>query len=166
MQLPYFRQFVVPGAEMGPPPDPMWLWTQSCAFKAATGTLLGGVFGMLMGVFFGVLGADPAVTVGPGGRMVPQAPIADQLRATSRQLGEKAMWYAKSFSAITALFSGLDCLFEKARGKHDSLNGGLSGCTAGAILAAKQGPQAMGIGCAGFAAFTVACEALMTSTYD
>lgn len=60
-----------------------------------------------------------------------------------------------------ALFSGLDCLFEKARGKHDVLNGGLSGCATGAILAVKQGPQAAGLGCAGFAAFSIAIDALM-----
>ncbi|EGB05419.1 hypothetical protein AURANDRAFT_8485, partial [Aureococcus anophagefferens] len=112
----------------------------SCAFKAATGVVLGAGVGGMMGLFFGILGADPAV------------------RIAWRALGDKALWYCKSFAVITALFSGCDCLFEKFRGKHDVVNGGLSGCATGAVLAAKQGPQAAGIGCAGFAAFSVAID--------
>ncbi|KAJ1461776.1 mitochondrial inner membrane translocase subunit Tim17/Tim22/Tim23/peroxisomal protein PMP24 [Pelagophyceae sp. CCMP2097] len=133
----------------------MWLYQESCAFKAATGVFIGGFVGVMMGVFFGILGADPVVGV------------------AWRSLGDKAIWYCKSFSVITALFSGVDCVVEKARGKHDVLNGGLSGCATGAILAAKQGPQAAGIGetgasvilttlgCAGFAAFSIAIDAVM-----
>mmetsp|Transcript_12604 Transcript_12604/g.16963 ORF Transcript_12604/g.16963 Transcript_12604/m.16963 type:complete len:197 (+) Transcript_12604:71-661(+) len=166
LSLPYMKYFEIPAANQAPPPNAMWLWTESCAFKATTGVLIGGIMGVFMGMFFGVLGAEPSVGVGPGGRLIPQAPLVDQLRATSRTLGEKMIWYAKSFSVITALFSGLDCLFEKGRGKHDALNGALSGCTAGAVLAAKQGPQAMCLGCGGFAAFTVAVEALMASTQE
>ena len=59
------------------------------------------------------------------------------------------------------MFSGCDCLFEKWRGKHDVINGSLSGCATGAVLAAKQGPSAACVGCAGFAAFSVAIDALM-----
>ena len=69
--------------------------------------------------------------------------------------------YTKSFAVITALFSGCDCLFEKWRGRHDVVNGSLSGCATGAVLAAKQGPQAACLGCVGFAAFSVAIDALM-----
>ena len=68
----------------------------------------------MMGLFFGILGADPAVPIGPGGRVIPTAPLSTQVRIAWRALGEKAVWYCKSFSVITALFSGCDCLFEKA----------------------------------------------------
>lgn len=43
---------------------------------------------------------------------------------------------------MAALFSGVDCVIEKYRGKHDAYNPVLSGCVVGAALAAKQGPQA------------------------
>lgn len=163
--LPYFRYVAVPPTPVPPPPDPMWMWTESCAFKAASGVLLGGGVGILMGTFFGVLGSDPSVAFGPGGRVVPQAPLGEQMRTAWRSLGDKAIWYMKSFAVITALFSGFDCVFEKARGKHDVVNGGLSGCATGAVLAVKQGPQAAGIGCAGFAAFSIAIDALMHESH-
>ena len=159
--LPVYRYFAVPASPVAPPPNPLWLFQESCAFKAATGVVLGGGVGVMMGLFFGILGADPAVPVGPGGRAIPSAPLRAQVRVAWRALGDKAVWYAKSFAVITALFSGCDCLFEKGRGKHDVVNGGLSGCATGAVLAAKQGPQAAAIGCAGFAAFSVAIDAVM-----
>lgn len=161
--LPTYKYFAVPSSPMPPPPNPLWLFQESCAFKATTGVVLGGGVGIMMGLFFGILGADPAVPIGPGGRVIPAAPVLTQARIAWRALGEKAVWYCKSFAVITALFSGCDCLFEKARGKHDVVNGGLSGCATGAVLAAKQGPQAVGIGCVGFAAFSVAVDALMHS---
>ena len=160
-RLPALLYFAVPPSPSAPPPNPLWLFQESCAFKAATGVVLGAGVGGMMGLFFGILGADPAVPVGPGGRPIPAAPLQAQVRIAWRALGDKALWYCKSFAVITALFSGCDCLFEKFRGKHDVVNGGLSGCATGAVLAAKQGPQAAGIGCAGFAAFSVAIDAVM-----
>jgi hypothetical protein len=112
--LPMFKYFAVPSSPVPPPPSPLWLFQESCAFKATTGVVLGGCVGILMGLFFGILGADPAVPIGPGGRVIPTAPLSTQVRIAWRALGEKAVWYCKSFAVITALFSGCDCLFEKA----------------------------------------------------
>ena len=159
--LPAFRYFSLPASPVAPPPNPLWLTQESCAFKATTGVVLGAGVGAMMGLFFGILGADPSVPVGPGGRAIPAAPLAHQVRVAWRALGDKALWYTKSFAVITALFSGCDCLFKKARGRHDAINGSLSGCATGAVLAAKQGPQAACLGCVGFAAFSVAVDALM-----
>ena len=56
---------------------------------------------------------------------------------------------------------GSECIIEKWRGKHDVMNQVLSGCFAGAAISAKSGPLMMCGGCAGFAAFSVAAEAIM-----
>lgn len=101
LMLSFFKYWEIPTSQNAPPPNPMWLWTESCAFKAASGILIGGGVGVAMGVFFGVLGADPAVSFGPGGRAVPQAPLKDQVLGAYRSLGEKANWYMKSFAVIT-----------------------------------------------------------------
>lgn len=101
LMLSFFKYWEVPTSQMAPPPNPMWLWTESCAFKAASGVLIGGGVGVMMGLFFGVLGADPSVAFGPGGRIVPQAPIGEQIASAWRGLGEKAVWYMKSFAVIT-----------------------------------------------------------------
>lgn len=59
------------------------------------------------------------------------------------------------------MFSGVECLIEKYRAKHDIYNPTAAGCITGAALAAPQGPMASCVGCAGFAAFSVAIEAVM-----
>lgn len=46
---------------------------------------------------------------------------------------------------------------KKRRGKSDIWNAIMGGCAAGAALSAKGGPQAMALGCAGFAAFSSIC---------
>ncbi|RHN61737.1 Mitochondrial inner membrane translocase subunit Tim17/Tim22/Tim23/peroxisomal protein PMP24 [Medicago truncatula] len=46
----------------------------------------------------------------------------------------------------------------QARAKHDITNTFVAGCTTGAAISAKGGPQAACMGCAGFAAFSVVIE--------
>lgn len=87
-----------------------------------------------------------------------------------------------------ALITGLECVIEKYRAKHDVKNAAIAGCITGATFAASQGPtvgphprpdqsslhsprlthtvicdfeQAMCVGCAGFTAFSVAMDSLM-----
>ena len=72
--LPAFRYFSLPASPVAPPPNPLWLTQESCAFKATTGVVLGAGVGAMMGLFFGILGADPSVPVGPGGR-APAQPL-------------------------------------------------------------------------------------------
>jgi len=87
--LPTYKYFAVPSSPMPPPPNPLWLFQESCAFKATTGVVLGGGVGIMMGLFFGILGADPAVPIGPGGRVIPAAPVLTQARIAWRALGRK-----------------------------------------------------------------------------
>ena len=58
----------------------------------------------------------------------------------------------------TAIFSGVECVVEKYRGRHDVGNGAAGGCLTGAALAGAGGPGAAFAGCAGFAAFSVAID--------
>lgn len=60
--------------------------------------------------------------------------------------------------------SHMDCcvfFLIQQRAKHDIVNAGAAGCITGAALAVRGGPQAMALGCTGFAAFSVAIEAYM-----
>lgn len=43
--------------------------------------------------------------------------------------------YAKGFAAMGLLYSGVECLVEKQRAKHDKLNATYAGCITGGMLA-------------------------------
>jgi import inner membrane translocase subunit TIM22 len=142
------------------PPDFSWL-TDSCAGKAAIGTIGGAGVGLIMGVFLGAMSdMTPPVTI-VNGREVPQAPLREQMRTTLRATGEKSLYWARNFAFITGVFGGSDCLVEKYRGTHDVWNEVISGCVTGAAMQAKQGPQAAAIGCGGFAAFSLIIDKVM-----
>ncbi|GAB5031585.1 tim22-like protein [Nannochloropsis oceanica] len=83
------------------------------------------------------------------------------MRLAYRATFERCGHWARNFMALTALFSGVDCVVEKFRGKHDAYNAVISGCGVGAALSAKQGPQAACLGCAGFAIFSGVMEVVM-----
>lgn len=142
------------------PPDFSWL-TDSCAGKAAIGTIGGAGVGLIMGVFLGAMSdMTPPVTI-LNGKEVPQAPLKEQMRTTLRATGEKSLYWARNFAFITGVFGGSDCLVEKYRGTHDVWNEVISGCVTGAAMQAKQGPQAAAIGCGGFAAFSLIIDKVM-----
>lgn len=46
------------------------------------------------------------------------------------------------------------------RGRHDMYNSAMAGCFAGGTLAYNTGPKGICFGCASFAAFSVAIDAL------
>ncbi len=142
------------------PPDFSWL-SDSCSGKAAIGIFGGAAMGLIMGVFLGAMSdMTPPVTVIEG-KEVPQAPLKEQMRTTLRATGEKSLYWSRNFAFITGIFGGTDCLVEKYRGKHDVWNSVLSGCATGAAMQAKSGPQAAGMGCAGFAAFSLIIDKVM-----
>ena len=64
-------------------------------------------------------------------------------------------------SCLARYFSTTECFVEKARGRTDKWNQIGGGCLTGAILAYGSGPQAMCLGCAGFAAFSALFEKLL-----
>ena len=162
--LPFFRRVELRTSEGGFVwMNPMWLFQESCFFKAVTSLLIGGGMGIMMGIFFGAVGADTSPILGPGGREIPQAPLREQVRTAYRGTAEKSLFYMRSFAVMTALFTGSECLVEKARGKNDAMNGGISGCFTGAALGARSGPLAACGGCVGFGAFSMVIDSVMHS---
>lgn len=99
----------------------------------------GGVLGVGMGVFMGMMN-DPSPIQVIKGREVPQAPLREQMRVAYRSMASRSYGWAKSFAVLTALFGGIECVIEKYRAKHDVWNPVISGCAVGATLSAKSGP--------------------------
>ncbi len=87
--------------------------------------------------------------------------VRQQLRSGLKDMGRASFSSAKNFGLVGAIFSGTECCIEGLRAKNDAYNGIASGCMTGGILAAKAGPQAAAVGCAGFAAFSAAIDAYM-----
>lgn len=134
---------------------------ESCAMKSSIGFFGGAAMGGVLGIFLGAMSdMTPPVTV-INGKEVPQAPVKEQMRTVIRATGEKAMYWSRNFAFITGVFTGSECIVEKARGKHDVWNAVASGCITGAAMQAKQGPQAAAVGCGGFAAFSLVADAVM-----
>ena len=95
------------------------------------------------------------------GQDITKLPLRQQLRAGLRDMGRTAYSSGKNFGLIGAIFSGTECCIEGFRAKNDLYNGVAAGCITGGALAAKAGPQAAGMGCVGFAAFSAAIDAYM-----
>ena len=81
-------------------------------------------------------------------------------------MGRASYSSAKNFGMVGAIFSGTECCIEGFRAKNDLYNGVAAGCITGGVLAAKAGPQAAAVGCAGFAAFSAAIDYYMRMPED
>ena len=162
VSLPFFRRLELRTGEGGFVwANHLWLAQESCFFKSITSLAAGGAMGIMMGIFFGAVSADHSTVLGPGGREIPQPPLAEQVRIAYRGTAEKSLFYMRSFAVMTALFAGSECLVEKARGKNDCANGGISGCFTGAALGARSGPLAACGGCVAFGAFSLVIDSVM-----
>ncbi|CAM9295936.1 unnamed protein product [Phaeothamnion confervicola] len=157
--LPVLRYWPLEKTGEPPPPNPAWLG-ESCAVRLVAGTVSGFGAGLLFGMFLGAMGDMQPIQM-INGREVPQAPLREQMRAAYRQTSTRSLSMARNFGTFSALLLGTECVVEKVRAKHDVMNSVYSGCVAGAALAAKQGPQAMCIGCIGVAAFSAAIDSIM-----
>ncbi|KAG0580492.1 hypothetical protein M758_4G179600 [Ceratodon purpureus] len=105
--------------------------------------------GIFMGMLFGAL-ENPIHSETMTARQ--------QFVSAARTMGTKSGQMAKTFAVMGAIFAGTECVFEKARAKHDATNTVLAGCATGGSMSARAGPQAACLGCAGFAAFSVVIE--------
>lgn len=129
-----------------------------CAVRSVMSLVMGGGMGVLMGLVFGTMDND-APLAGEQGK--PTKTAKQQILATAKSAGQKSWSYAKTFAAMGALYSGSECVIEKARAKHDIYNSAYAGCFTGGALAARAGWQAAGIGCASFAAFSVMIDKVL-----
>lgn len=110
-----------------------------------------------MGLFLSSLSAGPELS-SLRGTDVSSLPLRTQLKLTFKDMGLKSYSTAKNFGMIGMMFSGIECVLETYRAKHDIYNTLSAGCLSGGILSAKGGPKSALFGCAGFAAFSSAIE--------
>lgn len=83
-----------------------------------------------------------------------------QAKSALKEMGTSAKSNAKTWGALGIVYTFSESTIEKARGQHDIYNPLLAGCATGGALSARAGPQAMAVGCAGFAAFSFGMEKL------
>ena len=95
------------------------------------------------------------------GQTIPALSTRQQIRAGFKDMGSRSVSMGKNFAKVGSLFAGIECGIEGLRAKNDITNGVAAGCITGGILAKNAGPQAMAVGCAGFAAFSAAIDAWM-----
>jgi len=103
---------------------------------------------------------DTPMSVGANSAIV-SLPLREQLRHGLKDMGRASWSSAKNFGLVGAIFSGTECVIEGYRARNDLSNGVAAGCITGGVLAAKAGPQAAAVGCAGFAAFSAAIDSYM-----
>lgn len=106
------------------------------------------------------------VSVGSSGGVSSTATAtASTATATAKQIfkemGSKTWKSAKGFGKVGALFAIFECPLEAYRGKHDHWNTAFAACMTGGTLGLNTGPQNALIGCASFAAFSLAIEKWM-----
>ena len=151
----------VPKPTFGQPPSPdvqlMNSIIESCPAKSilstGAGFAMGGLFGMFMS------SVDTSSSLDKYNEMTTR----QQIRYTLKDMGSKSFSTAKQFAVVGGIFAGTECIIETYRAKNDIWNGVSSGCITGSILARSAGPQAMALGCAGFAAFSAAIDYYLRS---
>ena len=106
-------------------------------------------------------------TLSPQGTVpLTDLPLRQQLRAGLRDMYRSSLASGRNFAKVGAIFSGTECAIEGLRAKNDLYNGVAGGCLTGGILARNAGPQAVAVGCAGFAVFSAAIDAYMRMPED
>jgi len=137
---------------------------ESCPGKSAMAGVMGFVLGGAFGMFMASMSYDTPLSA--QGQALAQLSTREQLKRGFKDMGSRSYSSAKNFGLVGAMFAGTECCIEGFRAKNDMKNGIAAGCITGGILGAKAGPQAAGIGCAGFAAFSAAIDYYMKMPSD
>ena len=143
-----------------PPSEPGAAARESCTMNALISGAAGGVMGLALGaVLFPFSNSQQAVET-------ENLPMREQVRRGMKEMGSQSKSWGKNLMVLGAVFSCSECFVEKSRGRSDRWNAVYGGCITGAVLARDAGPQAMAMGCAGFAAFSYAIDALGFGHFD
>ncbi|KAJ4377568.1 Mitochondrial import inner membrane translocase subunit tim22 [Neocucurbitaria cava] len=110
--------------------------------------------------------ASATAALNPRLRPLTDLPLRQQLKHGLRDMYRSSISSGKNFAKVGAIFSGTECAIEGLRAKNDIYNGVAGGCITGGILARNGGPQAVAVGCAGFAVFSAAIDAYMRMPED
>lgn len=147
----------------------MQMAMESCPAKTVMAGTMGFGLGGLFGLFMSSMRYDTPMSAGmPGGvgTQITDMPVREQLRKGFKDMGKASWSSAKNFGYIGGVFAGTECAVEGLRAKNDLYNGVAAGCMTGGWLARSGGPQAVVVGCAGFAAFSAAIDAYMRMPTD
>ncbi|XP_026333107.1 mitochondrial import inner membrane translocase subunit Tim22 [Hyposmocoma kahamanoa] len=98
---------------------------ESCPFKSLTSCVIGYGLGAAVGLFTSSL--MPNVTD-------PMAQQNQTAREILREMKTSMLSYAKNFAILGAMFSGVECCIESARGKSDWKNGTYAGGVTGGLI--------------------------------
>ena len=138
---------------MPPPQDPGQAARENCTVQALISGAAGGVLGLALGAVLTPFNSNLQLEA-------DNLPLRQQFRKGFKEMGSQSRSWGKNLMVIGAVFSCSECFVEKTRGRTDRWNSIYGGCITGGALAAQAGPQAMAIGCAGFAAFSAAIDAM------
>ncbi|XP_049879005.1 mitochondrial import inner membrane translocase subunit Tim22 [Pectinophora gossypiella] len=125
---------------------------ESCPFKSLTSCIIGYGLGAAVGLFTSSL--MPNVTD-------VTAQQNQTAREILREMKNSMLSYAKNFAILGAVFSGVECCIESARGKSDWKNGTYAGGITGGLIGLRGGLKAGLFGAAGFAAFSTVIDYYM-----
>ena len=143
-----------------PPQDQGQASRESCTMQAIIAGVVGGGAGLVLGAVLAPFNSNVA------NMEVDGLPMREQFRRGFREIGTQSRSWGKNLMVIGAVFSCSECFVEKTRARTDRWNPIFGGCITGGVLAANAGPQAMAMGCAGFAAFSAAIDAMGFGQFD
>eukprot|EP00164_Ancoracysta_twista_P007929 GFYU01011360.1.p2 GENE.GFYU01011360.1~~GFYU01011360.1.p2 ORF type:complete len:155 (+),score=37.04 GFYU01011360.1:94-558(+) len=143
------------------PMDQQSMMAQRMFESCVTRSLMSCAAGAALGVVWGLFTSGFETPLEETRREMAGNPMSsrEKIREHMKETGIKMRQYGRGFAVVGFLFAGSECVIEKYRGRADLKNGVYAGCFAGAFLAGKAGPVAMGAGCAGFSAFSYAIDA-------
>lgn len=145
----------LPFMSWAPAQEPGQAARESCTIQAILAGAVGGVAGLALGAVLAPFNNSTMANM-----ETENLPMRDQFRRGMKEVGTQSKSWGKNLMVIGAVFSVSECFVEKTRGRKDRWNPIMGGCITGGALAASAGPHAMGIGCAGFAAFSAAIDAM------
>eukprot|EP01083_Nonionella_stella_P223676 796899_1 len=135
---------------------------ESCLVKGVMSGVMGGAMGAAFGLFMSSMAGSSFETRVDTTEMNTR----QQLKFMWKDLKVNCKRHSKNFASIGFLYALSQCAVAKWRASEELETHVMAGCSTGAMLAAKAGPQAMCIGCAGFAAFSAVAEKYMAGMFE